>query len=480
MILIANCLLGTVYCILQPDMISLSVRNIGKMYPLYARPGDRLRQSLWYALPEFLRGQPKTFFREFWALRDISFELKGGESIGIIGQNGSGKSTLLQILAGTLMPTTGEVHLNGRSAALLELGSGFNPEFTGRENVYLNGAILGFSREEMDERFDDIAAFADIGEFLDQPVKLYSSGMYVRLAFSVQTCIEPDILIIDEVLSVGDIFFQQKCFARLDELLARNTAVVLVSHDMGVIEKYSSKTLLLDRGRSHFLGHPNEAVQRYFVLEQQTRHPVRQTAGESAGPMSSHDSATGLIPDWPDDEVFFTPDTSGLIGGESAVLCRLALCKENGRPSRVFELGDTAYFYYEVELLEDIETPVGGITLTNTMNINVHGKNTAQHLLSAPQQVKKGSLIRFRQTMRLSLGQGLYTYSIGFSSISAEDYNQFTERPYAYYHEKANVRFVYQQAGSFQIILRSKGSDLPFHGTADLPGEAAITIVSDG
>ncbi len=480
MILIANCLLATVYCILQPDMISLSVRNIGKMYPLYARPGDRLRQSLWYTLPEFLRGQPKTFFREFWALRDISFELKGGESIGIIGQNGSGKSTLLQILAGTLMPTTGEVHLNGRSAALLELGSGFNPEFTGRENVYLNGAILGFSREEMDARFDDIVAFADIGDFLDQPVKLYSSGMYVRLAFSVQTCIEPDILIIDEVLSVGDIFFQQKCFARLDELLARNTAVVLVSHDMGVIEKYSSKTLLLDRGRNHFLGHPNEAVQRYFVLEQQKRHPVKRSAGESTGSISSHDSATGLIPDWPDDEVFFTPDTAGLIGGESAVLHRLALCKENGRPSRVFVIGDTAYFYYEVELLEDIETPVGGITLTNTMNVNVHGKNTAQHLLSAPRQVKKGSLIRFRQTIQLSLGQGLYTYSIGFSSISAEDYNRFTERPYAYYHEKANVRFVYQQAGSFQIILRSKGPDLPFHGTADLPGEAAITLVSDG
>jgi lipopolysaccharide transport system ATP-binding protein len=158
-------------------MTAISVRKIGKMYPLYANPGDRLRQSLWYALPGFLRRRPKTFFREFWALQDISFELNGGETIGIIGQNGSGKSTLLQILSGTLLPTTGEVHLNGRTAALLELGSGFNPEFTGRENVYLNGAILGFSRQDMDQRFDQIAAFADIGDFLDQPVKVYSSGM---------------------------------------------------------------------------------------------------------------------------------------------------------------------------------------------------------------------------------------------------------------------------------------------------------------
>jgi len=163
---------------LQPSTdIAISVRNVSKMYPLYAQPGDRLKQSLWYALPQFLRGQPREFYREVWALRDVSFEVKKGEALGIIGRNGSGKSTLLQIIAGTLAPTTGEVEVNGRVAALLELGSGFNPDFTGRENVYLNGSILGFSREEMDNLFDEIAAFADIGQFMDQPGKLYSSGM---------------------------------------------------------------------------------------------------------------------------------------------------------------------------------------------------------------------------------------------------------------------------------------------------------------
>jgi lipopolysaccharide transport system ATP-binding protein len=454
-------------------MTAISVRKIGKMYPLYANPGDRLRQSLWYALPGFLRRRPKTFFREFWALQDISFELNGGETIGIIGQNGSGKSTLLQILSGTLLPTTGEVHLNGRTAALLELGSGFNPEFTGRENVYLNGAILGFSRQDMDQRFDQIAAFADIGDFLDQPVKVYSSGMYVRLAFAVQTCIEPDILIIDEVLSVGDIFFQQKCFARLDELLAQDTAVIIVSHDMALIEKYSTRTLLLDHGQAHFLGHPNEAVQRFYVLDYQKRHPAHSTQSTQ---LRNYPITQSPITNWPQDESFSSPETAGLIGGQSAVLHRVALCKEDGRPSHLFQTGETAHFFYEIELLEDIQTPVSGITLTNSLNINVHGKNTAQHLLTAPETVKKGSRIRFHQTFQLHLAQGQYTYSIGFSSISPDDYGRFPELPYAYYHEKANVLFIYQNAGSFQITLRSQPPDLPFHGTADLPGTASLTI----
>jgi lipopolysaccharide transport system ATP-binding protein len=190
------------------DDIAVSVHNVNKRYLLYDRPQDRLKQSLFWRFG-------KSYGREFWALRDISFEIRRGEALGIIGRNGAGKSTLLQIIAGTLQPTSGVVHVSGRVAALLELGSGFNLEFTGRENVYLNGAILGFSRGEMEQRFDEIAAFADIGDFMDQPVKLYSSGMFVRLAFAVQACVEPDVLIVDEALAVGDVVFHQKCYARL-------------------------------------------------------------------------------------------------------------------------------------------------------------------------------------------------------------------------------------------------------------------------
>jgi lipopolysaccharide transport system ATP-binding protein len=234
---------------------AISVQNVGKCYHIYDRPQDRLKQSLW-------RGRRK-FFREFWALREVSFEVAFGESVGIIGTNGSGKSTLLQIIAGTLMPSEGEARVNGRIAALLELGSGFNPEFTGRENVFMNGAILGLSQAEMERRFDEIAAFADIGAFLDQPVKTYSSGMYVRLAFSVAVSVEPDILIVDEALAVGDMQFQHKCIARIRRLMEAGTTLVFVSHDPETVKALCRKGIWLENGRVRMMDSARAVSQRY-------------------------------------------------------------------------------------------------------------------------------------------------------------------------------------------------------------------------
>lgn len=221
--------------------VVIAVRNVGKMYRLYDRPQDRLKEQLFWRFG-------KHYGREFWALRDVSFEVRRGETVGIIGRNGSGKSTLLQIIAGTLAPTFGEVSVHGRLAALLELGSGFNPEFTGRENVFLNGTMLGIDRTEMESRYAGIVAFADIGEFIDQPVKLYSSGMVVRLAFSVAASIEPEVLIIDEALSVGDIYFQAKCMARIDQLHRSGVTILFVSHALQTIRALCDHALLLDRG----------------------------------------------------------------------------------------------------------------------------------------------------------------------------------------------------------------------------------------
>ncbi|HOW19105.1 MAG TPA: ABC transporter ATP-binding protein, partial [Phycisphaerae bacterium] len=206
------------------DEIAVAVRDLGKCYGIYPRPMDRLKRTLW-------RGR-RRFCTEFWALRNVSFDLRRGEAIGVIGRNGSGKSTLLQMIAGTLRPTEGEIEVRGRVAAMLELGSGFNPEFTGRENIYLNGSILGLSISEIDRRFDEIAAFADIGAFLDQPVKTYSTGMLVRVAFAVQTVLEPDVLIVDEALAVGDAAFQIKCMTRMSRLLDKGVSVLLVTHDV--------------------------------------------------------------------------------------------------------------------------------------------------------------------------------------------------------------------------------------------------------
>ena len=236
--------------------IAISAEKLGKCYQIYDKPRDRLKQTLY-------RGR-RQFYREFWALRGIDLCVEKGETVGIIGRNGSGKSTLLQLLAGTLTPTTGDVHTNGRVAALLELGSGFNPDFTGRENVFLNGAILGIERAEMAQRFDAIARFADIGDFIDQPTKIYSSGMLVRLAFSVSINVDPDILIVDEALSVGDAGFQFKCLERLDALTKSGVTLLFVSHAMDTVMKFCNRAVYLQNGVAKASGSPEEMAELYF------------------------------------------------------------------------------------------------------------------------------------------------------------------------------------------------------------------------
>lgn len=232
--------------------------GVGKCYHVYDKPSDRLKQT-------FL-GWRRHYYREFWALRNVSFEVHRGESVGIVGVNGSGKSTLLQIIAGTLTPTQGTVAVRGRVGALLELGSGFNPDFTGRENVYLAGAILGLSRREVDDRFDDIAGFADIGDFLDQPVKTYSSGMMVRLAFSVQVQASPELLIIDEALAVGDNLFQKRCYRRLAEMRERGITLLFVSHAQEAVRTLTTRAVLLHHGAVRAVGDPGEVLLDYRRL----------------------------------------------------------------------------------------------------------------------------------------------------------------------------------------------------------------------
>lgn len=243
--------------------VAIRVSGLSKCYQIYDSPRDRLKQffQAWR-----LAGRAgKNYFREFWALRDISFDVKKGEVIGILGRNGSGKSTLLQLICGTLTPSAGKVETRGRIAALLELGSGFNPEFTGRENVYLNGAVLGLTKEEMEDRFADIEAFADIGEFIDQPVKTYSSGMMVRLAFSVAVHVEPDILVVDEALSVGDIAFRNKCMEFIQRLVANGVTILFVTHDLGTLQLLCSRVIWLGHGEMLASGDPIQIAQDYYV-----------------------------------------------------------------------------------------------------------------------------------------------------------------------------------------------------------------------
>jgi len=248
------------------DNIAIRVSNLSKCYQIYRQPQDRLKQSIFPRLQKVLGKAPEQYFKEFWALKKVSFEIKKGETIGIIGRNGSGKSTLLQIICGTLNPTEGHVQTNGRIAALLELGSGFNPEFTGRENVYMNASVLGLSNAEIDRRFSEIAAFADIGQFIEQPVKTYSSGMAVRLAFSVAINVDPEILVVDEALSVGDELFQRKCFSKIEALKKNGATILFVSHSGTAIAELCDHAILMDDGEKLLVGAPKQVVGRYQRL----------------------------------------------------------------------------------------------------------------------------------------------------------------------------------------------------------------------
>lgn len=257
---------------MRSDEIVISARNLTKTYRVFGHPGERLKQALTFGFGRY--------HKEFTAIRDVSFDIRKGETIGIIGRNGSGKSTLLQLICGILKPTSGSVQVNGRISALLELGAGFNPEFTGRENVYFQGTVMGMPKEEMDRLFEDIVAFADIGEFIDQPVRTYSSGMYVRLAFSVAVHVNPDILVVDEALAVGDTLFQRKCFDKIYEMQSRGISIIVVSHNPYQIERLCHKAVVLNKGAISSLRPAKEALALYQELVQQELGPA---AGTHAG-----------------------------------------------------------------------------------------------------------------------------------------------------------------------------------------------------
>lgn len=261
---------------MSSDNIVIRVSNLSKCYQIYDSPRDRLKQFVVPRLQRVAGNAPKQYFREFWALRDVSFEVKKGETVGIIGRNGSGKSTLLQMICGTLNPTSGSIQTNGRIAALLELGSGFNPEFTGRENVYMNAAVLGLSNDEIGARFDDIVAFADIGDFIGQPVKTYSSGMMVRLAFAVIAHVDADILVVDEALAVGDAFFTQKCMRFIERFHADGGTLLFVSHDMGAVVNICQTVIMLFAGgrRGAIIGSAETLCKEYLnqIYDDPARH----------------------------------------------------------------------------------------------------------------------------------------------------------------------------------------------------------------
>nr|WP_244986395.1 ABC transporter ATP-binding protein [Rosenbergiella epipactidis] len=365
--------------------IAIQVSNLSKCYQIYSRPRDRLKQFIMPRLKKILNKSSNNYFREFWALKDVSFTIKKGETIGIIGRNGAGKSTLLQMICGTLTPTEGKIDVNGRIAALLELGAGFNPEFTGRENVYLNGSVLGLSKAEIDKKYDSILEFADIGPFIDQPVKTYSSGMYVRLAFAVQACIDPEILIVDEALAVGDIGFQYKCFKRMEALKKRGTTIIMVTHSTGSLLEYADRCLVMKNGQL--------ICDTDDVLAAVLSYEKGMILSEKKQVQSSNEISENSIEYKPEDLIKIRDNSINndigekRFGSARAIIESMYVSKSDGTLLKDRPLatpGEELNFNFKILASEDINDVVLGISISRAQGGDIWGDNNinAGHQIS--------------------------------------------------------------------------------------------------
>lgn len=417
--------------------IAIRVSNLSKCYQMYDAPRDRLKQ---FVIPKLCRAIPalKSFFptphsplptdqsnstphsplptsqlslpiyyKDFWALKDVSFEIKKGETFGIIGRNGSGKSTLLQMICGTLTPTNGSVQTNGRIAALLELGSGFNAEFTGRENIYLNGTVIGLTAEEIEARLEDILAFADIGDFIDQPVKTYSSGMFVRLAFAIQVNVAPEILIVDEALSVGDFFFQQKCFARLRKMRENGLTLLFVSHDMGTVRDLCPSAIYLVKGKAAFMGASQEAI-RTYLSEGVISAPV-DTPPQSAAPEEPVIAPETLLEEAM--QVALWRRDSDRLNNDHRLLA-VVVRDENGDPVTAVRMGGKLIFQIFFHTIPDEEGHIS-LEIKNKYD-QIISSSGSYFMKMMPLSTKSGSYGMFELKIDCVIEAGLYSFMVVF------------------------------------------------------------------
>lgn len=401
---------------------AIEVDGLSKCYHIYDKPRDRLMQMLY-------RGR-RQYFREFWALRDVTFQVRKGETVGIVGRNGSGKSTLLQIICGTLNPTSGSIRTHGRIAALLELGSGFNPEFTGRENVFLNASVLGLSRAETEARFDEIAAFADIGQFIDQPVKTYSSGMVVRLAFAVAINVDPQILVVDEALSVGDELFQRKCFSRIEAIRAAGATILFVSHSGGTVVELCDRALLLDSGERLALGAPKQIVGRYqklLYVPADKRDAIREEIRKEgdAVPVAPIDSvSTDGIPaheggaDRPVElgesyDPALKPSSTIAYESHGALIEDPAVYTLDGERANNLIRGNTYRYRYRVRFERSASNVRFGMLIKTTTGIELGGAASAGSARASLPFVETGTTFAVEFVFECRLNPGIYFLNAG-------------------------------------------------------------------
>jgi len=450
--------------------IAIKVENLSKCYQIYAQPHDRLKQSIYPRLQRLVGKQPKQYHREFWALKDVSFEIKKGETVGIIGRNGSGKSTLLQMICGTLNPTSGSIKTHGRIAALLELGSGFNPEFTGRENVYMNAAVLGLSRKETDARFDDIAAFADIGDFIEQPVKTYSSGMMVRLAFAVIAHVDADILVIDEALAVGDAFFTQKCMRFLRGFMKTGT-VLFVSHDTGSVMNLCTNAIWIEKGNVLQQGLPKEVCESYleaFYEAQQGKGTSTRIKLDTAKHSISNAkdqrqeflNASNLRNDI---QLFeFDPEAPSFGKGD-AQITSVRFLDAQGHPLAWIVGGEEVVLRVEAVAHSALDSPIIGFFIKDKLGQCLFGDNTWLSYMDAPVACAEGQHVVADfafQMPRLSAGN----YSI---TVALANGTQYEHIQHHWVHDAVNFKSESTSVAGGLIGIPMKSIKLEFGDTCD-------------
>lgn len=390
----------------------IEIDNVSKCYEMYDKPSDRLKQ--------FFVRNGKQYYKEFWALKNISFNVKEGEVVGILGRNGSGKSTLLQIIANTLQPTSGTVQTKGTLAALLELGSGFNPAFSGHDNIFLNGSILGLSNKQIEEKYDEIVAFADIGEHLFQPVNTYSSGMAVRLAFAVQACIDPQVLIVDEALSVGDEKFQRKCYNHIEKLKAKGCSILLVTHSTSTVEKFCDRGVLIHKGEMHSIGEAKNIVDQYHALlytdekeyykrinaEKQKLTPVKKDV-ENSSVSNSND-----------------------INQEYTHRAEITDCRildASLQPCDFFKTGEKLSIEIDIRVNEFIPELQAGILLRTVEGVSAFGTSTMYHNANY-QEAAAGKYLKISFMLDLNLSPGTYFITCSLAEAISEGDMAYLDR----------------------------------------------------
>ena len=449
--------------------IAISVQNLSKCYQIYENPRDRLKQFVMPRMNRFACKEPKQYFREFWALKDVSFEIKKGETVGIIGRNGSGKSTLLQMICGTLTPTSGRIQTNGRVAALLELGSGFNPEFTGRENVFMNAAVLGLSADEVDARFDDIVAFADIGDFIEQPVKTYSSGMMVRLAFAVIAHVDADILVIDEALAVGDVFFQQKCMRYLRALQDNGGTVVFVSHDTSAVISLCSRAILLSHNANAVVGN-TEDISRIYIenvysaripsVTLQTNVITTQLENKPINQLNTKNDITFLKGgSQPENLIQITSFRHGAesFGHGRAKIVDVWFQSSNG--DRVISVygGEPVDFFIQVEVLQNIQWPAFGFILKDRLGQYVIAEGTDLAFRQHSVELKTGEIaqVKFSFLMPILI-TGDYSMNVAVAEGVGDDHIQHCWINDALVLHSLKSRLIHGICGLLQLEMQLK------------------------